>query len=326
MPVPVIVAIISGVTSVIVAAINADWLPVTFRYERWWYNGWRYNAQTRPVRRLPPQASVYPLLISDVPKGGDIHGWSWQLHSRRSGWHSSGRWGRLIRTWFQYMEVIFMGSVLGTIIRAIFDAAADPACRDWSGLFPWKEVIKLKKFSFSGIYSERWWYHEQDHKSRSSARRFSAPLVHFLVIFLWFHIKEVIFMSAGVLTAIIGAAASIAIAAVNSQEWFLISWFYMKGGDTMSKIINPNPLRDDSPLRWGIFWWFFSDSTLRRWFSWVQAYLPPLSALLLLSLPRSSIPILMTERPFRAGGGDNHAAFFAGKRLTFRDKCAKLYL
>lgn len=250
MPVPVIVAIISGVTSVIVAAINADWLPVTFRYERRWYNGWRYNAQTRPVRRLPPQASVYPLLISDVPKGGDIHGWSWQLHSRCSGWRSSGRWGRLIRTWFQYM--VFMGSVLGTIIRAIFDAAADPACRDWSGLFPWKEVIKLKKFSFSGIYSERWWYHEQDHKSRSSARRFSAPLVHFLVIFLWFHIKEVI--------------------------------------------------------------------------SWVQAYLPPSSALPLLSLPRSSIPILMTERPFRAGGGDNHAAFFAGKRLTFRDKCAKLYL
>lgn len=252
MPVPVIVAIISGVTSVIVAAINADWLPVTFRYERWWYNGWRYNAQTRPVRRLPPQASVYPLLISDVPKGGDIHGWSWQLHSRRSCWHSSGRWGRLIRTWSQCKEVIFMGSVLGTIIRAIFDAAADPACRDWSGLFPWKEVIKLKKFSFSGIY--------------------------------------------------------------------------VKGGDTMSKIINPDPLRDDSPLRWFIFWWFFSDSTLRRWFSWVQVYLLPSSALLLLSLPRSSIPILMTERPFRAGGGDNHAAFFAGKRLTFRDKCAKLYL
>lgn len=245
MPVPVIVAIISGVTSVIVAAINADWLPVTFRYERRWYNGWRYNAQTRPVRRLPPQASFYPLLSSDVPKGGDIHGWSWQLHSRRSGWHSSGRWGRLIRTWFQYMEVIFMISVLGTIIRILAD-------RDWSGLFPWKEVIKLKKFSFSGIY--------------------------------------------------------------------------VKGGDTMSKIINPDPLRDDSPLRWFIFWWFFSDSTLRRWFSWVQVYLLPSSALLLLSLPRSSIPILMTERPFRAGGGDNHAAFFAGKRLTFRDKCAKLYL
>lgn len=225
MPVPVIVAIISGVTSVIVAAINADWLPVTFRYERWWYNGWRYNAQTRPVRRLPPQASVYPLLISDVPKGGDIHGWSWQLHSRRSGWHSSGRWGRLIRTWFQYMEVIFMGSVLGTIIRAIFDAAADPVCRDWSGLFPRKEVIKLKKFSFSGIYSERWWYHEQDHKSRSPARRFSAPLVHFLVIFPWFHVKEVIFMSAGVLTAIIGAAATVATAIVNSNsdDWTPIS-------------------------------------------------------------------------------------------------------
>ena len=49
-----------------------------------------------------------------------------------------------------------MGSVRGTIIRAIFDAAADPVCGDCSGLFPRKEVIKLKKFSFSGIYSERW--------------------------------------------------------------------------------------------------------------------------------------------------------------------------
>lgn len=252
MPVPVIVAIISGVTSVIVAAINADWLPVTFRYERWWYHGKNYSAYAWPAWQAPPQASFYPLLISDVPKGGDIHGWSWQLHSRRSGWHSSGRWGRLIRTWFQYMEVIFMISVLGTIIRAIFDAAADPACRDWSGLFPWKEVIKLKKFSFSGIYSERWWYHGWVHESRFSARRFPVRPFYLLVI--------------------------------------------------------------------------FSYSTLRRWFSWVQAYLPPLSALLLLSLPRSSIPILMTERPFRAGGGDNHAAFFAGKRLTFRDKCAKLYL
>ena len=175
MPVPVIVAIISGVTSVIVAAINADWLPSTLRYERWWYHGKSHSSWFWPIRQTPPQIHDYRLLISDVPKGGDIHGWSWQLHSRRSGWHSSGRWGRLIRTWFQYMEVIFMISVLGTIICAIFDAAADPACRDWSGLFPRKEVIKLKKFSFSGIYSERWWYHEQDHKSRSSARRFSAP-------------------------------------------------------------------------------------------------------------------------------------------------------
>lgn len=127
--------------------------------------------------------------------------------------------------WSQCKEVIFMGSVLGTIIRAIFDAAADPACRDWSGLFPWKEVIKLKKFSFSGIYSERWWYHEQDHKSQSPARRFSAPLGHFLVIFLWFHVKEVIFMSAGVLTAIIGAAATVATAIVNSNsdDWTPVS-------------------------------------------------------------------------------------------------------
>lgn len=218
MPVPVIVAIISGVTSVIVAAINADWLPSTLRYERWWYHGKSHSSWFWPIRQTPPQASFYPLLSSDVPKGGDIHGWSWQLHSRRSGWHSSGRWGRLIRTWFQYMEVIFMISVLGTIIRILAD-------RDWSGLFPWKEVIKLKKFSFSGIYSERWWYHEQDHKSRSSARRFSAPLVHFLVIFLWFHVKEVIFMSAGVLTAIIGAAATVATAIVNSNsdDWTPVS-------------------------------------------------------------------------------------------------------
>lgn len=144
--------------------------------------------------------------------------------------------------------------------------------------------------------------------------------------FLLFHVKEVNVMPVAVITAIIGAVASIAIAAVNSQEWFLIPWFYMKGGDTMSKIINPNPLRDDSPLRWFIFWWFFSDSTLRRWYSWVLAYLLPLSALLPVSLLRSSIPIPMNECPFRAGGGDNHAAFFAGKRLTFRYKCAKLYL
>lgn len=225
MPVPVIVAIISGVSSIIVAAINADWLPVTFRYERRWYNGWRYNAQTRPVRRLPPQASVYPLLISDVPKGGDIHGWSWQLHSRCSGWHSSGRWGRLIRTWFQFKGVIFMGSVLGTIIRAIFDAAADPVCRDWFGLFPWKEVIKLKKFSFSGIYSERWWYRGWVHESRFSARRFPVRPFYLLVIFLLFHVKEVIFMSAGILTAVIGAAASVAIAIVNSNsdDWTPVS-------------------------------------------------------------------------------------------------------
>lgn len=129
-----------------------------------------------------------------------------------------GGGGRLIRTWSQCKEVIFMGSVLGTIIRILAD-------RDWSGLFPWKEVIKLKKFSFSGIYSERWWYHEQDHKSRSTARRFSAPLGHFLVIFLWFHVKEVIFMSAGVLTAIIGAAATVATAIVNSNsdDWTLVS-------------------------------------------------------------------------------------------------------
>lgn len=133
----------------------------------------------------------------------------------------------IIVYWFLMFrrEVIFMISVLGTIICAIFDAAADPACRDWSGLFPRKEVIKLKKFSFSGIYSERWWYHEQDHKSRSSARRFSAPLGHFLVIFLWFHVKEVIFMSAGVLTAIIGAAATVATAIVNSNsdDWTPVS-------------------------------------------------------------------------------------------------------
>lgn len=218
MPVPVIVAIISGVTSVIVAAINADWLPSTLRYERWWYHGKSHSSWFWPIRQTPPQIHDYRLLISDVPKGGDIHGWSWQLHSRRSGWHSSGRWGRLIRTWFQYMEVIFMISVLGTIIRILAD-------RDWSGLFPRKEVIKLKKFSFSGIYSERWWYHEQDHKSRSSARRFSAPLGHFLVIFLWFHVKEVIFMSAGVLTAIIGAAATVATAIVNSNsdDWTPVS-------------------------------------------------------------------------------------------------------
>ena len=84
---------------------------------------------------------------------------------------------------------------------------------------------KLKNSAQPGIYSERWWYHEQDHKSRSSARRFSAPLVHFLVIFLWFHIKEVIFMSAGVLTAIIGAAATVATAIVNSNsdDWTPVS-------------------------------------------------------------------------------------------------------
>lgn len=183
MPVPVIVAIISGVTSVIVAAINADWLPVTFRYERWWYHGKNYSAYAWPAWQAPPQASFYPLLISDVPKGGDIHGWSWQLHSWRSGWHSSGRWGWLIRTWFQFKGVIFMGSVLGTIIRAILDAAADPVCRDWSGLFPWKEVIKLKKFSFLGIYSERWWYHGWVHESRFSARRFPVRPFYLLVIF-----------------------------------------------------------------------------------------------------------------------------------------------
>lgn len=176
MPVPVIVAIISGVTSVIVAAINADWLPSTLRYERWWYHGKSHSSWFWSIRQTPPQIHDCRLLIPDVPKGGDIHGWSWQLHSWRSGWHSSGRWGRLIRTWFQCKEVIFMISVLGTIIRILTD-------RDWSGLFPWKEVIKLKKFSFLGIYSERWWYHGWVHESRFSARRFPVRPFYLLVIF-----------------------------------------------------------------------------------------------------------------------------------------------
>ena len=50
------------------------------------------------------------------------------------------------------------------------------------------------------------------------ARIFSAPLWYFLVLFLCFHVKVVSFMSAGVLTAIIGAAATVATAIVNSNS------------------------------------------------------------------------------------------------------------
>lgn len=173
------------------------------------------------------------LLHSDM-KGGDIM--AGVIMPRHDLFGGSRRRRLFILYWFLMFrrEVISMADrdsfILGVLAGILLGgeddwSAPDPNVRRWYSWVLWKEVIKLKKFSFSGIYSERWWYHEQDHKSQSSARRFSAPLGHFLVIFLWFHVKEVIFMSAGVLTAIIGAVATVATAIVNSNsdDWTPVS-------------------------------------------------------------------------------------------------------
>ena len=174
-----------------------------------------------PVCRITMQARGFAVWTTPTPRG------DWNRYKRFGyGCNAHGSEPPLHREVIETLTTLSLVQFTAYIVwttptpRGVW--TENPDIRKDTGIF---SIKKLKNSAQSGIYSERWWYHEQDHKSQSSARRFSAPLGHFLVIFLWFHIKEVIFMSAGVLTAIIGAAATVATAIVNSNsdDWTPVS-------------------------------------------------------------------------------------------------------